>query len=573
MAPPRDINEIRQRIAAADHPDPWGVSDAEAIAAYNRAATPNEQYGSGDGGGGYGGGPSVVGGIDWFNSIDASSYRKAMQELARQQFELDKARQEFIDMPNAENERKRRDAQTAYDQGRLALDQARFGLEQTKYGTDTQMDIWKEQVRMAEQRAAGTGVYFAPSGNPTMPPAYQDLTKVTMETPMAPEQEGAQLAAVRAQVNAATRAKTGRDMSEAEWRTWLTGRVDPELAQQMMAADARAGRQSSDRTGKNVFDLGWFNGAEHTALYSQLPDRYQRQIEQTTGWAITPQGPAKAGSTTTLSGATLSAPAQPRTFQPAYGGGSPQPGAGVPDTGMRPVGSGLSVGNTAEPQYMERNFGMNPSVGNTAEPGGGRVTTQTSPGNWLGPTAGQQTEPGRYGAQQPPNWQAQVAAGSNSQPGGYGNPNPYAGQLDYVYDPRTGQWGERQIGDRAQSLSEWEALQRKQHNDAMMRANPANYALVQAMQGGSPWQQPQGQQPGNWQEQVAAGSSGGQKSLAAQSGREFSLGQYGQLRPDQRAAFGSAIKAGGRTEDDWLDEAKRYAPNQQTGGASQGRWR
>lgn len=176
----------------------------------------------------------------------------------------------------------------------------------------------------------------------------------------------------------------------------------------------------------------------------------------------------------------------------------------------------------------------------------------------------------------------------------YGGPtmvrDPYTGRMGNMTPEQIRDWyamtgslpgGQAGLAGRAANLQEWQAEQEQRYREAMMAANPANYAVTAAMQGQAPWQQGMQrgvqqpfldgsrgrpfQQPGYGTQTQPSGmraQSTGQPSYAAPAPRQVGPQMYDRMRPDERQAFGSAVRASGRSVEDYEDELKRMRPNQ-----------
>ena len=155
-----------------------------------------------------------------------------------------------------------------------------------------------------------------------------------------------------------------------------------------------------------------------------------------------------------------------------------------------------------------------------------------------------------------------------------------------------GGYGGMTIGGREQAEREKAAERKWQYDQAMMKANPANYALVQAMQGQAPWQSAftarQRQPSPQMTEEPRLGGVRGyagmiqkppQQAPLAESGigsvpsaKNLSLQTYQRMQPSQQEAFGSVLKAGGTTAQDFEEDMKKYRPAATQRGLGTARW-
>jgi hypothetical protein len=184
---------------------------------------------------------------------------------------------------------------------------------------------------------------------------------------------------------------------------------------------------------------------------------------------------------------------------------------------------------------------------------------------------------------------------------------------------------EGELGRGNLALQQQTAAQQWQYQQAMMAANPENYAVTAALRGQAPWQTAMsggsgggqeppapGQQPpapGQPPVQTPPGTTGGpsvglgappapvptpgpgisQQGLATgaatppagqppapsqnlrggiPAARAMSASTYTSMRPDQRGAFNSAVTASGMSANDYQEQMRRYSPQGNRVGAA-----
>ena len=124
----------------------------------------------------------------------------------------------------------------------------------------------------------------------------------------------------------------------------------------------------------------------------------------------------------------------------------------------------------------------------------------------------------------------------------------------------TGRYGDQDtLEGRQQGLRETEAGRDWQYKQAMMAANPENYAVTAAMRGQSPWQKAmQGGATG--QNRAAMTPLPGSAVGSIPGARQMNLQSYDTMRPSERGVLGSALRAGGTTTQDFEQELEQYRP-------------
>jgi len=161
---------------------------------------------------------------------------------------------------------------------------------------------------------------------------------------------------------------------------------------------------------------------------------------------------------------------------------------------------------------------------------------------------------GRYGGQDTLGGRAQAEAEAE---GRFGR-GLRGGEAVGYYD------GRQTLGGRAQGLRETEAERDWQFKQATMAANPENYAVTAALRNQAPWQRAMqgGTPPPNSgvQNRAAMTPLPGSGVGSVPTARTMNLAGYDTMKPSERGVFGSALRAGGTTTQDFEQEQEQYRP-------------
>ncbi len=267
------------------------------------------------GGGGGGGGVGAIPGYDYTNFMGGQAIAQANAKYQAALLELQRARQESIDKPNAEAYRRALLAEEALGQAQLALGEAQRqdqvnqyaqtqGAQQQQFDVNTAMNTWQGQAQQAAQRGNATGGYAATPAAPSLPyhyqrdqynrdylaqygqnptsaqveqqlPWYSNATQQspTTQPPTTPAPDDkAKADSIRRQIEA----KVGRAITEPEWNTLVSGKFDPQHPM-VTGGQAKAGSLLTDLTNKP--------GDQHPMkipgieLMEQMPESYKKLRE------------------------------------------------------------------------------------------------------------------------------------------------------------------------------------------------------------------------------------------------------------------------------------------------------